>query len=153
MRVEAQSAENVDADVVVVPVAEGGEPPPGADERIRELISSGEASTEFAETTVVHTNGTRLAIAGLGRLADADAIRTAVAGAARETRRVGGTLAYVVNPSLALAASEQARAAADGLVLGTYDTRKWLSRDKGDRKPFERLVIVGADDDAAGAAA
>jgi leucyl aminopeptidase len=152
MRVEAQSPENVDADVVVVPVAEGGEPPPGADERVRELISSGEASTEFAETTVVHANGTRLAVAGLGRLADADAIRTAVAGAARETRRVGGTLAYVVNPSLPLAASEQARAAADGLVLGTYDTRKWRSRDAGDRKDFERLVIVGADVDATGAA-
>jgi len=152
MRVEAQSAENVDADVVVVPVAEGGDPPPGADERVRELISSGEASTEFGETTVVHTDGTRLAVAGLGRLADADAIRTAVSGAARKTRRVGGTLAYVVNPSLPLAASEQARAAADGLVLGTYDTRKWRSRDAGDRKDFERLVIVGADGDATAAA-
>jgi len=142
----------LDADVVVVPVAEGGEPPAGADGRVAELIASGEASTEFAETTVLHSNGTRLVVAGLGRLADADAVRTAVAGAARETQRVGGTLAYVVNPSLTLDASEQARAAADGLVLGTYDTRKWRSRDKGDRKPFERLVIVGADHDATGAA-
>ncbi len=152
MRVEAQGAVNVDADIVVVPVAEGGQPPAGADARVGELISSGEASTEFGETTVVHTNGSRLAVAGLGKLADADAIRTAVAGAARKTQRVGGTLAYVVNPSLALDAAAQARAAADGLVLGTYDTRKWLSRDKGDRKPFERLVILGADDDATGAA-
>src|SRR5712691_7350907 len=124
MRVEAKGAEELDADVVVVPVAEGGEPPAGADERVAELIASGEASTEFAETTVVHANGTRLVIAGLGRLADADAVRTAVAAAARETQRVGGTLAYVVNPSLTLDASEQARAAVDGLVLGTYDTRK-----------------------------
>src|SRR6266536_1883323 len=152
MRVEAQGAVNVDADIVVVPVAEGGQPPAGADARVGELISTGEASTEFGETTVVHTNGSRLAVAGLGKLADADAIRTAVAGAARKTQRVGGTLAYVVNPSLALDAAAQARAAADGLVLGTYDTRKWLSRDKGDRKPFERLVILGADDDATGAA-
>src|SRR5437868_8196260 len=127
MRVEAQSAENVDADVVVVPVAEGGEPPAGADERVGQLIASGEAGTEFASTTVVRTNGTRLAIAGLGKLADADAIRTAVAGAARETRRVGGTLAYVVNPALELDPGEQARAAADGLVFGMYDTRKWRS--------------------------
>src|SRR6266542_82958 len=151
MRVEAQGAQEVDADVVVVPVSEGGEPPAGADERVRALISSGEAGTEFAETTVVRSNGIRLAVAGLGKLADADAIRTAVAGAARKTQRVGGTLAYVVNSSLALDAAAQARAAADGLVLGTYDTRKWLSRDKGDRKPFERLVILGADD-ATGAA-
>ena len=152
MRVEAQDAGNVDADIVVVTVAEGGDPPPGADERVRELISSGEASPEFGETTIVNTDGTRLAVAGLGKLADADSIRTAVAGAARKTQRVGGTLAYLVNPSLQLDAAEQARAAADGLVLGTYDTRKWLSRDKGDRKPFERLVIIGGDDKATGAA-
>jgi leucyl aminopeptidase len=152
MRVEAKGAKELDADVVVVPVAQDGKPPAGADVRIAELIASGEASTEFAETTVLHSNGTRLVVAGLGRLADADAVRTAVAAAARETQRVGGTLAYVVNPSLTLNASEQARAAADGLVLGTYDTRKWLSRDKGDRKPFDRLVIVGGDKDATGAA-
>jgi leucyl aminopeptidase len=152
MHVESQSADNVDADVLVVPVAEGGEPPPGADARVAELISSGEASTEFAHTTVFHTDGTRLAVAGLGKLADADAVRTAVAGAVRQTRRVGGTLAYLVNPALALDASEQARAAADGLVLAAYDTRKWRSRDTGDRKDFERLVIVGADDAATEAA-
>ena len=76
-----------------------------------------------------------------------------MAGAARETRRVGGTLAYVVNPSLALDAAGQARAAADGLVLGTYDPGTSGSRhDAGDRKPFERLVIVGGDDDATAAA-
>src|SRR5436309_6219148 len=147
MRVEAKGLEEAGADVVVVPVAEGGEPPAAADERVRELIAGGEASTEFAESTVVRADGLRLAVAGLGKLADADSVRTAVANAARQTQRVGGTLAYVVNPSLPVAASEQARAAADGLVLGTYDTRKWMSRDKGDRKPFERLVIVGADDD------
>src|SRR6266540_5902036 len=152
MRVEARSAQDVDADVVVVAVAEGGEPPAGADERVRELISSGEAGTEFAQTTVVRADGNRLAVAGLGKLADADAIRTAVAAAARETQRVGGTLAYVVNPSLSVAASEQARAAADGLVLGTYDTRQWRSREVDDRKPFERLVIVGADKGATDAA-
>ncbi len=152
MRVEAQGADKVDADVVVVPVAEGGEPPAGADERVRELISQREASTEFGELTVAHTDGRRVAVAGLGKLADADAVRTAVAGAARETRRVGGTLAYVVNPALSVAASEQARAAADGLVLGTYDTRQWRSREVDDRKPFERLVIVGADKGATDAA-
>src|SRR6266508_3883601 len=152
MRVEAQGEDKVDADVVVVPVAEGGEPPAGADERVRELISQGEASTDFGELTVAHTDGRRVAVAGLGKLADADAVRTAVAGAARETRRVGGTLAYVVNPALSVAASEQARAAADGLVLGTYDTRQWRSREVDDRKPFERLVIVGADKGATDAA-
>ena len=152
MRVEAQSADGVDADVVVVPVAEGGEPPAGADDRVRELISNGEAGTEFASVAVFSENGRRLAVAGLGKLADADAIRTGVANAARETRRVGGTLAYVVNPSLDVDAAEQARAAADGLVFGTYDTRKWRSDEITGKKEFERLVIAGGDDAAVAAA-
>ena len=152
MQVEAQAGDRLTADVVVVPIAEGGEPPGGAHERVRELVTSGEAGTDFGAVTVTSVDGQRLAIAGLGRRADADAVRTAVAGAARETRRIGGTLAYVVNDSLALNASEQARAAADGLVFGTYDTRKWRSREITGKKEFERLVIVGGDDNATAAA-
>src|SRR6266536_3067211 len=140
------------ADVVVVPVAEGKDPPAGADARVRELIASGEASAGFAETTLIHADGTRLAIAGLGTRTDSDAIRTAVAGAARETRRVGGTIAYLVDPALPLSADEQARAAVDGLVLGTYDPGRWRTRDLEHAKSFERLVLVGADDGATHAA-
>src|SRR5438132_13798395 len=55
------------ADVVVVPVAEGKQPPAGADPRVGELIASGEASAERAETTGVHVDGTRAAIARPGR--------------------------------------------------------------------------------------
>ena len=152
MQVEAQAGDRLTADVVVVPVAEGGEPPGGAHERVRELVTSGEAGTDFGAVTVTSVDGQRIAIAGLGRRADADAVRTAVAGAARETRRVGGALAYIVNDSLTLDASEQARAAADGLVFGTYDTRKWRSREITGKKEFERLVIVGGDDGATAAA-
>src|SRR5262245_35986231 len=152
MKIETQTPDAVSADVVVVPVAEGGEPPANADERVRGLIASGEASTSFAATTVVHLDGVRLAVAGLGGRPDADSIRTAVAGAARNTKRVGGALAYVVDPALDVSAEEQGRAAADGLLLGTYDTRRWRSQPASDRKPFERLVLVGADEHAVKAA-
>ena len=152
MQVEAQAGDGLTADVVVVPVAEGGDPPRGASERVRELVSSGEAGTEFGAVAVTVVDGQRVVIAGLGRRADADAVRTAVAGAARETRRVGGTLAYVVNDSLAIDAAEQARAAADGLVFGTYDTRQWRSKGITGKKPFDRLVIVGGGDGATAAA-
>src|SRR3954470_4024868 len=148
MQVEARRADEAGGDVLVVPVAEGGEPPAGADSRVAELIASGEAGTGFGETAPVGENGTRLVVAGLGRRADADSIRTAVGGAANEARRVGGTLAYLVDPALPVSAADQARAAADGLVLSTYDTRQWRSRKPDDRKPFERLVLVGADDGA-----
>src|SRR3954465_15953708 len=99
--------------------ARGGGGPGGAHERVGELLARELAGTDFGAVTVTVVDGQRIAVAGLGRRADADAVRTAVAGAARETRRVGGTLAYVVNESLALDAAEQARAAADGLVFGT----------------------------------
>ncbi len=151
MQVEARRADDADGDVLVVPVAEGGRPPAGADPRVAELIASGEAGTGFADTAIVSENGKRLVVAGLGRRADADAIRTAVSCAANETRRVGGTLAFFVDPDLAVSVGEQARAAADGLVLGTYDTRQWRSRSPDDRKPFERLVLVGADEAAVAA--
>src|SRR3954466_14572618 len=140
MQVEAQSGD-LTADVVVVAVAEGGEAPRGAHEQVSELLASGEAGTDFGAVTVTVVDGQRIAVAGLGRRADADAVRTAVAGAARDTRRVGGTLAYVVNESLALDGAEQARAAADGLVFGTYDTRKWRSREITGKKEFERLPL------------
>src|SRR5262245_18725427 len=116
MQIETQSPDAVSADVVVVPVAEGGEPPANADERVRALIASGKASTAFEETTVVQEEGLRLAVAGLGRRPDADAIRTAVACAARSAKRVRGALAYVVDPALDVSVEEQSRAAADGLL-------------------------------------
>jgi len=151
MQVEARDTGGLEADVIVVPVAEDG-PPSDADERVRALVASGEAGTGFGDVTVARTPSTRLAVAGLGGLVDADAIRTAVAGATRETARVGGTLAYVIDGSLPLSAVEQARAAAEGLVLGAYDTRQWRSRETTDRKQFERLALVGADEAAVEAA-
>src|SRR5438034_6048240 len=108
MRVESQAPGDVSADVLVVPIPEGGDAPAGADERVEGLLASGEAGSEWGALSVIHGDGTRLAVAGLGRRPDADAVRTAVAHAARETRRVGGTLAYFVNPSLDLSAADQA---------------------------------------------
>jgi leucyl aminopeptidase len=153
LTVEARDAPGLRADVLVVPVPEGANAvADGLDERVRarcaELLASGEATGEFAKTTLVHVDGdapvTRIALAGLGRRVDADAVRTAVATAARETSRVGGTIAYAVASSLPLSAEEQSVAAADGLVLGTYDPGQWRSKQQP-RAEFERLVLVGGD--------
>jgi leucyl aminopeptidase len=145
IRIEAEPS---DADVLVVPVREGGEAPSGAPGRVAELLASGEASSEFGETTLVHVDGgaKRIAVAGLGKHVDAQAISTAVGKAAREARRVGGTIAYLVDESLPLSAGEQARAAVDGLVLGTYDPAQWRSEKPDGSKAFEQLVLVGADE-------
>ena len=88
---------------------------------------------------------------GPGAALDSDAVRTAAAGVARATSHVGGTIAWVVDDGLDLPAAEQARAAVDGLVLGAYDPGRWKAN--GDRpRPFERLVLVGADQGALAAA-
>jgi leucyl aminopeptidase len=153
MQVRIESEPN-DADVLVVPVREGGEAPAAAPARVRELLESGEATGEFAQATLVHVDGgpKRIAVAGLGKHADAHAVASAVGAAARAAKRIGGTVAYLVDDSLPLSGAEQARAAVDGLVLAAYDPAQWRSNSRNDAKPFEQLVIVGADEGAAEAA-
>jgi leucyl aminopeptidase len=153
LTVEAGDPSGLRADVLVVPIAEGGDAlPAGLDERVRarcaELLASGEVTGEFAKTTLVHFDGDapvkRVALAGLGRHIDADAVRTAVATTVREASRVGGTIAYAVTDSLPVSAEDQSAAAAEGLVLGGYDPGQWRSK-RPQREEFERLVLVGGD--------
>jgi leucyl aminopeptidase len=159
--VEARDAPKLQADLLVVPFAEGADTiAEGLDEPIRarcaELVESGEASGEFGTTTVVHLGGDfrvqRVAVSGLGRRVDADAVRTAVATAVRAGAQVGGTLAYAVTPSLPVSREEQSAAAADGLVLGAYDQGQWRSHRRR-AKEFERLVVVDGEADRARRAA
>jgi leucyl aminopeptidase len=163
MRVELSSedAESVEADVLGVPLAEPAPPlPPSVarlDERLEGRIARVAEEEAVAKTrgqaAVLHTSRGRVVAAGLGRGAavDADAVRTAASGVARATARVGGTVAWVLDPDLEVPTAEQARAAVDGLVLGSYDPGRW--KRNGDRpRPFERLVLVGGDDGALAAA-
>jgi leucyl aminopeptidase len=149
MQIRVEDEPN-DADVLVVPVREGGEAPATAPARVRELLESGEATGEFAQATLVHVDGgpKRIAVAGLGKHVDAHAVASAVGAAARAAKRIGGTLAYLVDDSLPVSGAEQVRAAVDGLVLAGYDPAQWRSNSRNDAKPFEQLVFVGADDGA-----
>jgi leucyl aminopeptidase len=163
MQVELSSedAESVEADVVGVPLADPATPLPPAVARLDERLEGRLARVAEEErvaktrgrTAVLHTGEGRVVAAGLGPGAalDSDAVRTAASGVARATSSVGGTVAWVVDSGLDLPATEQARAAVDGLVLGSYDPGRWKA--DGDRpRPFERLVLVGADESARAAA-
>ena len=88
-------------------------------------------------------------LVGLGPAAelDTDTLRTAAAEVAQKTERVGGSLAWLLDDSLGLSHADQARAVVDGLVLGTYDPGRWKTNASLE-PPFERLVLVGSDDDA-----
>jgi leucyl aminopeptidase len=163
MRVELSSedAESVESDVLGVALAEPAPPLPTSlaaldqrlDGRLATVVEEESVAKTRGQTAVLHTAGGRVVAAGLGPGAavDSDAVRTAASGVARATSRVGGTVAWVVDADLDLPATEQARAAVDGLVLGGYDPGRWKAN--GDRpRPFERLLLVGADASALAAA-
>jgi leucyl aminopeptidase len=119
--------------------------------RLARLASAGDVRGDPGTAAVVHLNGEiaaeRVIAAGLGKAQDdPDAIRTAAASVARALSRVGGTLAWALDPALPLSLEEQARAVVDGAILGGYDPGRWKTNEDGRSKSIERLVLVGADD-------
>ena len=163
IKIESAGAGELEADVLVVPLVEDArELPAGLDatlrSRLQPLLEAGEVTGIFGEAALVHLGDgpvRRVALAGLGKRhrIDGDSARTAMTAAVREARRVGGTIAWLVDDSLPISGDEQARAAADGVVLGAYDPGQWRSTERDSAKAFERLVIVGAASAAAERAA
>src|SRR5919201_1206089 len=163
VEVEAGSPESVDADVLAAPLlaAEPANAPVAAlNERlgglIAKLVDEGELSGKLKTAPILHVDGelnaARLAIAGIGARAgiDADAVRTAAATVARETRDYASTVAWLLDDSLPLSLPEQARASVDGTVLGSYDPGGWKSNEQTPR--LARLLIVSGDSAVAAAA-
>src|ERR687888_230460 len=161
--VEAGSPESVDADVLAAPLlaAEPANAPVAAlNERLggllAKLVDEGELSGKLKTAPILHVDGelnaARLAIAGIGARAgiDADAVRTAAATVARETRDYASTVAWLLDDSLPLSPPEQARAIVDGTILGSYDPGGWKSDEETPR--LERLAIISADSEVAAAA-
>jgi leucyl aminopeptidase len=144
------SSESHEAAVTAFAVAD----PPGAlpdlDPRLPEHVESGELRGAAGATLVLHQDdGRHLVAAGAGRELDADAIRDAAAAVAR--LRLGSWVAWRLDPSLAVALPEQARAVVDGIVLGGYDQGKWKTSPPR-RHEVQRLTLVGGDDAALQAA-
>jgi leucyl aminopeptidase len=155
VEVEAGTPESVEADVLAAPLLAPGSPVgPAAklDERLHGLLGrladEGELSGKLRSAPLVHLNGElkapRLAAAGLGErdAVDADSLRTAAATVVREAR-FAGSVAWLLDDSLPLSPTEQARAIVDGTLLGAYDPGRWKSDDQASK--LERLAIVSAD--------
>jgi leucyl aminopeptidase len=157
MRVEVRAASDTppEADVLALPVGPGGLST-GSDTlhapAARVAEEEGLAAT-LGATAILYPDGDapvrRIVLVGLGEAAelDADALRTAAAAVAHAAERVGGTLAWLLDESLAVPHAEQARALVDGLLLGTYDPGRWKAGASAE-PPFERLVLVGSEDTA-----
>jgi hypothetical protein len=107
----------------------------GLDARLQDLLERGELRGDRGEAVVVHGEP-RLVAAGVGPAdeLDADALRTAAAVTAQALARVGGSLAWQLDPSLPLSLPEQAAALVEGTVLGGYSPGAWKTQEQ-DRRP------------------
>jgi len=155
VEVQAVSPEEVEADIVAVPLA-GGDGLSGAaaaldsalDGLLGRLAGDGELRGEAGRTAIVHVDGKlgtgRVAVAGLGDRLDADALRTAAAAVAHETSAFAETLAWVLDDSLPVPAEEQVRAIVEGTAIGAYDTARWKHDDP--KSKLSRLVLISSGD-------
>jgi leucyl aminopeptidase len=148
MQVEVQDVAPGDAqaDVLALLLADGGSAPQvgsETDELLARLIAEGEIRGELGLARVVHVDGKRVAIAGIGKAdrADADALRTAAAAVVDEVGRFAGSVAWVLEDSLSLPADQQAGALVEGTLLAAYDPARW-KRDNSKAK-LDRLTVCG----------
>src|SRR5438128_8422878 len=147
---------SVEADIFGFGVADPARLPEAAalDPRLARLAADGELTADAGAVCVVHREEAplRIAAAGLGTVVDADAVGSAVAAVVRAEARVGGTVAWALDPSLALDLEQQARAAVDGAVLGGYNPGHWKTHDEKQANPVDRLVLLGGGPGVAEAA-
>jgi leucyl aminopeptidase len=114
--------------------------------RLARLVESGELRGEPGETHVLYTSGEleapRVVVVGLGTSPDRDAFRTAGAVVAQALGRIGGTVGFLLDESLALPLPEQAGALVEGAVIGGYSPGAWKTQDEAKRpRPIERIVL------------
>jgi leucyl aminopeptidase len=122
----------IGADLVAAAAAGARAPQLGAPDR---------AMTDANPVAMAYTADGPLAVVALEP--DADGLRTGAARAVRACRD-GGTVAWALDASLPLPVEEQARALAEGAVIGGYDARRWRS---GAQPPgVERFVLCGGDE-------
>src|SRR3954466_15961566 len=165
MRVEVQGVapEQVEADVVAVPLVGGNELGGSAaaldsklDGLLGRLVADGELRGDAGRVSIVHVDGKlgarRVAVAGLGprEHLDADSPPPAAPAGARETSGYAESVAWVIDESLDLPAEEQVRALVEGTTIGNYDTARWKQNEPESK--LGSLVICGEGDGLAAAA-
>jgi leucyl aminopeptidase len=163
--VEVNLPGQAEADTLAVVLAEGGALSDGVrvldrqlSGRLQRLVESDELHSELGKTVLLHTDGElkarRVIVAGVGKAdkVDADAMRTAASAVAGEVSRTGGSIAWLLDDSLALPLEEQARAVVEGAVLGSYNPARWKTQERPP-KEIDRLVLCTANGDGVGDAA
>jgi leucyl aminopeptidase len=157
VEVQAVTPEQVEADVVAVPLTGDNELAGAAaaldsklDGLLARLAAEGELRGDAGHVSIVHVDGKlgapRVAVAGLGprEQIDADALRTAAAAVARETGAYAETVAWAIDGALELPAEEQARALVEGTAIGSYETARWKHDEP--KSKLASLVLTGDAD-------
>jgi leucyl aminopeptidase len=164
VEVQAVAPEQVEADVLAIPLA-AGESADGAlarldgplDGLLTRLVGEGELRDELGRAAVVHVDGKlgahRVAGAGVGprEHVDADALRTAAAAVVHAVGGFAERIAWAIDGSLPLSPAEQARALIDGTLLGAYEPARWKRDDEPAK--LATLVLCGDADGLAETAA
>jgi leucyl aminopeptidase len=143
---EVTTADRAEADVIAVAVSDR----PPAELSVGDLLAAEGFRPDAGEATLLHVDGKRIAVAGLGDEIDADAFRAAACAVAQQIKRIGGSLAWILDEGQPVSIEEQARAVVDGLVLGGYDPGRWKSGPRPEQ--LSRLLLVGPDSVAEAAA-
>jgi leucyl aminopeptidase len=153
VEVQAVAPEEVEADVLAVPVPAGGGDGALArldgplDGLLTRLVAEGELRDEIGRAALVHVDGKvgarRVAGAGVGprERVDADTLRTAAATVVHVAGEFAERIAWAIDDSLPVPPAEQARALVDGTLLGAYDPARW-KRD-GEPPKVATLVLCG----------
>jgi leucyl aminopeptidase len=153
VEVQAVAPEEVEADVLAVPVPAGGGDGALArldgplDGLLTRLVAEGELRDEIGRVALVHVDGKvgarRVAGAGVGprERVDADTLRTAAATVVHVAGEFAERIAWAIDDSLPVPPAEQARALVDGTLLGAYDPARW-KRD-GEPPKVATLVLCG----------
>jgi leucyl aminopeptidase len=163
VEVQAVAPEQVDADVVAVPLAGGdrldgtaGQIDSALDGLLGRLRGEGELHDELGRAGLVHVDGKlsarRVAAAGVGprERVDADALRTAAAAVARLAEEFAERIAWAIDTSLPLSPLEQARAIVEGTILGSYEPARW--KKEAPAAKLSTLVLCGEAEGLAEAA-
>jgi leucyl aminopeptidase len=153
VQVQAVAPAEVEADALAVALTEDGltdtatEIDGALEGLLQELLRDGELRGELGFARLVHVGGRlpsrRVAVVGLGKAGevDADALRTGAAAVAREASEFSESVAWALDPSLALPVDDQARAVVEGTLLGAYDPARW--KHDGAKPKLDLLVLCG----------
>jgi leucyl aminopeptidase len=149
VEVTSSPVAEVDGDVRVVGLVEGGELPGG----LRDVPGAADVKAGFKKSTMLRpADSSRVLVAGLGDASELDLerLRVAAAIAARAAGAYGArSIAWSVPAGVEGGAAASASAPAEGTILADYRFDRYRSKNGDEETPhLERLVLADVGEDA-----